>query len=106
MHDSSAIAIADAAEKGFAAGGTKGLLEAVRLQQQELYNRGLFSPYFLAETYAIAGRKQEALRYLQIAYDQHCDGMPQMESTRGFDSLHDEPAFRRMLAKVGLPPLT
>ena len=106
MHDSSALAVADATEKGFAAGGGKGLLEALRLKEKQLYDRGLFSPYFFAETCAMMGRKQEALRYLQTAYDLHADGVPEMENDHAFDNLHDEPAFRRMLAEIGLPPLS
>jgi DNA-binding winged helix-turn-helix (wHTH) protein/tetratricopeptide (TPR) repeat protein len=106
MHDSSALAIADATEKGFASGGGQGLLEALWLQEKKLYDRGLFSPYNLAQTCAMMGKKQDALQYLKIAYDQHADGVPQMEAGHAFDKLHDEPAFRRMLADVGLPPLS
>jgi tetratricopeptide (TPR) repeat protein len=105
MHNSSALAIAEAAEKSFAAAGGRGLLEALCLQQQKLYDRGLFSPYRLAETYSVLGNKQEALRYLKLAYDQHDQEVPDMASDHVFDNLHDEPAFRRILAEVGLPPL-
>jgi DNA-binding winged helix-turn-helix (wHTH) protein/tetratricopeptide (TPR) repeat protein len=105
MHDSSALAIADATEKGFAGGGGQSLLEALLLQEKKLYDRGLFSPFDLAQTCALMGKKREALQYLKIAYDQHADGVSQMEAGHGFDKLHDEPAFRRMLADVGLPPL-
>jgi DNA-binding winged helix-turn-helix (wHTH) protein/tetratricopeptide (TPR) repeat protein len=105
MHDNSALAIADATEKGFVAGGGQGLLEALWLQEKTLYDRGLFSPYNLAQTCAMMGKKQEALQYLKIAYDQHVDGVSEMEAGHVFDKLHDEPAFRRMLADVGLPPL-
>jgi DNA-binding winged helix-turn-helix (wHTH) protein/Tfp pilus assembly protein PilF len=105
MHDSSALVIADATAKGFAAGGGRGLLEALRLQQQRLYDRGRFSPYLLSETYSVLGNKREALLYLKTAYDQHADGVSQMESNHAFDNLHHEPAFRQLLADVGLPPL-
>jgi DNA-binding winged helix-turn-helix (wHTH) protein/tetratricopeptide (TPR) repeat protein len=106
MHDGSALRVAEATEKGFASGGGKGLLEALSIQQQELYDQGLFSPYYLAETYSILGRNQKALRYLKIAYDQHADGVTDMASTHAFDNLHREPAFRRVLSEVGLPPIT
>jgi hypothetical protein len=46
------------------------------------------------------------LRYLKIAYDQHADGVTDMASTHAFDNLHREPAFRRVLSEVGLPPIT
>lgn len=106
MHDASAIALADAAEKGFAAGGGRGLLEALRLQQRTLYDRGQFSPYYLAETYSVLGRKQEALQYLKAAYSHHADGVLDTESNPAFNNLHEEPAFRRLIADIGLPPLT
>src|ERR1700678_136021 len=105
MHDDSALAIADATEKGFAAGGGQSMLEALWLPEKTLYDRGLFSPYNLAQTCAMMGKKREALQYLKIAYDQHVDGVSEMEAGHVFDTLHDEPAFRRMLADVGLPPL-
>jgi tetratricopeptide (TPR) repeat protein len=106
MHDSSALAIADAAKKGFATGGGKGLLEALRLQQQRLFERGLFSPYSLAETCSLLGNKQEALRYLKIAYDRHDDHIPEMAGNHVFANLHNEPAFQQLLSEVGLPPLS
>lgn len=105
MRDSSALAVADATEKGFAAAGAKGLLDALGLQQQRLYDRGRFSPFFLAATYSVLGNKQDAMRYLRIAYDQHADGIAQMACEHEFDHLHDDPAFRKMVADVGLPPL-
>ncbi len=104
MHDSPALA--DAAEKGFSAGGAKGLAEALRQEEKKLYDDGRFAPYNLAETYALFGNKQEAMRYLKIVYDKHGDGMTEMETNPAFNSLHNESAFRRLLAEVGLPPLT
>jgi hypothetical protein len=106
MHDASAIALADATEKGFAHGGGRGLLEALRRQQTTRYDRGQFSPYYLAETYSVLSRKQEALQYLKAAYSQHADGVLDTESNPAFNNLHEEPEFRRLLADIGLPPLT
>jgi DNA-binding winged helix-turn-helix (wHTH) protein/tetratricopeptide (TPR) repeat protein len=106
MHDSSALAIAEATEKAFAAGGGRGLLENLRRQQTKLYERGLLSPYFLAVTCSLQGNKQEALRYLKTAYDQHADGLFQIETDPAFHNLHNEPAFRQLVADVGLPPLS
>jgi DNA-binding winged helix-turn-helix (wHTH) protein/tetratricopeptide (TPR) repeat protein len=105
MRDSSALAVVEATEKGFAAGGGKGLLEALRQQQVKLYERGQLSPYFLAATCSLLGNKQEALRYLKIAYEQHADGVPSMATNQAFDNLHHEPVFRQLVAEVGLPPL-
>jgi DNA-binding winged helix-turn-helix (wHTH) protein/tetratricopeptide (TPR) repeat protein len=105
MHDSSVLAIAEAAEKGFATGGGNGLLETLRQQEKKLYDRGLFSPYRLAETFSLLGNKQEALRYLKIACDRHDQEVIGMASDSAFDNLHSELAFQKMLADVGLPPI-
>jgi tetratricopeptide (TPR) repeat protein len=106
MHDSSALAIVEATEKGFASGGRKGLLETLLQRQIRLYERGLLSSYFLAVTYSLQGNRQEALHYLKTAYDQHADPMAQIETDHAFDNLHNEPAFRQLVADVGLPPLS
>ena len=106
MHDNSALAVVEATEKGFATGGGKDLLRTLHQQQTKLYQRGLLSPYFLAVTCSIQGNKQEALRYLKIAYDQRADGLFQIETDPAFHHLHNEPAFRQLVADVGLPPLS
>ncbi|MGO8794861.1 MAG: tetratricopeptide repeat protein [Candidatus Sulfotelmatobacter sp.] len=105
LHDSSALAMVEVTEKGFSAAGEKGLLQALSLQQKKLYDRGLLSPWFLAQTQSIMGNKAEALRYLRTAYDRRDEGIPQIESDPAFDSLQNEPAFRKLLADAGLPPL-
>lgn len=105
MHDSSALAVADATERAFAAGGKTGLLKILSVEQKKLYDRGQLSPFSLAATYSILGDKQAALRYLKIAYDQRVDGVVAIESDHSFDNLANEPAFGKMLADVGLPPL-
>ncbi|MBZ5546343.1 MAG: winged helix-turn-helix domain-containing protein [Acidobacteriia bacterium] len=106
MHDNSALAVVEATEKGFATGGGKDLLKTLLQQQTKLYQRGQLSPYFLAVTCSLQGNKQEALRYLRTAYDQRADGLFQIETDHAFDNLHNEPAFRQLVADVGLPPLS
>ena len=106
MHDSSALAIADAIERAFAARGGKGLLEALSAEQKKLYDRGQLSPFFLATTYSIMDNKQEALRYLKIAYERRVDGVAQIESDHAFDNLSREAAFQKIVTEVGLPPVS
>jgi len=106
MRDSSALAVVEATEKSFAAGGGKGLLEALLRHQTKLYERGLLSPYVLAVTCSLQGNKQEALRYLKTAHDRHADGLFQIETDPSFHNLHNEAAFRQLVAEVGLPPLS
>ena len=106
MHDGSAIALATTMDKAYVTGGGKGLLNSLIAEQKKLYEHGEISPFLLAMTYSLAGNKPDALRYLKIAYDQRVDGIIAIESDHSFDSLSAEAAFRKMIADLGLPPLT
>lgn len=104
MHDNSALAMVEATERAFATGGGRGMLEVLAAEQKNLFDRGQFSPFLLATTYAIMGSREEALRYLKIAYDQRVDGVTQIACDHAFDSLHGDPAFQKLVTEVGLPP--
>jgi len=105
MHNTSAVAIVDSAEKGFASGGERGLLAVLSSEQQRLFDKGRVSPFILAKTYSIMGDKREALRYLRIGYERRADGMTQVAADPAFAILYGEPAFQKLLADIGLPPV-
>jgi DNA-binding winged helix-turn-helix (wHTH) protein/Tfp pilus assembly protein PilF len=101
--DASALQIADASEKGFAAGGAQGMFEAQRREQQKLFDEGKLDAYALAEISAHVGDKADGLRYLKLAYDQHSQEMPRMGFDPAFKSLRGEAAFRQLQAAMKLP---
>ena len=103
VHDDSALAIATAAEKGFAAGGSRGMLEAMLKVQEKLYASQSVSPTAIAWTLSMLGKKAEALRYLQAAYDRRDGSLLFVETYPEFDSLQDQPAYRDLLARMNLP---
>jgi tetratricopeptide (TPR) repeat protein len=103
MHDDSELAMVTAAEKGFAAGGPHAMFEATLQVQKKLYAQNLVSPTTLAQTFALLGNKPEALRYLEIAYKQRDSLLLFVQIFPEFDSLHDEPVYRDLLAKMNLP---
>lgn len=103
LHDETSLALALAAEKGFDHGGGKVMLESLRQQEKKLYNQGRFSPFSLAETCAQLGDKKAALKYLQAAFDQHAEGVAQIEGDPFFYSLREEPGYRELTARIGLP---
>jgi tetratricopeptide (TPR) repeat protein len=105
LHDQARLDIANAGEKGLARGGARGMWNAMLKEQQRLRADGKESAYNLARTYAMLGRKQEALDELQTAYQQHETEMVSMRADVALVSLHDEARFREILAEVGLPPL-
>lgn len=103
MHDESLSAIEEAAEKGFAARGARGMLEGEIEQQKKAFAQGKISPFYLAESYAQLGNTQEALKYLDICYDRHAEETVNVAGDPAFRNLHTVPAFQALLAKVGLP---
>jgi Tfp pilus assembly protein PilF len=104
VHDDSELALATAAEKGFAAGGARGMFEAMLQVQRKLYAQNSLPPTALAATYALLGNKTEALRYLKTAYEQRDSALIFVEIYFDFNDLHDEPAYRALLARMNLPP--
>jgi tetratricopeptide (TPR) repeat protein len=103
VRDDSALAIATAAEKGFATGKSRGMFEAMLAIQEKLYAQQSVSPTAVALTEASLGSKAEALRYLQAAYDQRDGALLFVETDPEFKSLEDEPAYRDLLARMNLP---
>ncbi len=103
VRDDSALAVATAAEKGFASGGAHGMWEATLQVQKKLYAQHQLSPTVLAQTFAMLGNKEEALRYLQAAFDQHDGQLLFVKVYSEFAGLHDEPAYRDLLARLNLP---
>ena len=103
VHDDSQFAMEAAAEKGFAAGGARGLFEAMLLTQKKLYTQHSLRPTELARTSAVLGHKGEALRYLKDACEQRDGEILFVETFSEFNPLHDDPAYRDLLARMRLP---
>jgi tetratricopeptide (TPR) repeat protein len=103
VHDDDELAVASAAEKGFAAGKSRVMLEAMLRVQKRLYSQQSVGPTAVALTSALLGNKSEALRYLQTAYDQRDGSLLFVETYSEFDRLHDEPVYRDLLARMNLP---
>ena len=63
----------------------------------------MVSPVVVAQTCALLDNKEEALRYLKAAYDQHDELMLSVGSYAALNSLRDEPAYHDLLARMNLP---
>ncbi len=102
-HDDVALALADAGDKGLAANGGEGMLRVLLPLQKKMFEQGRFSPYVLAETLSLLGNKREALAYLKSDFDRHDEIFPWVEGDPAFNNLHDEPAYRELVASLGFP---
>lgn len=103
-HDAAQSSVAEAAAAGLAQAGEHGLLEAQLSEQKRLHQQGKFSPYFVAQTAARLGNTREALKYLNLGIQSHDEVMVDLICDQCFASLHRDPAFQQLLAKIGLPP--
>lgn len=104
--DAAQIEIANAAEQGLKAGGEQGMLTNTLKVEQKLYQQRQVSPFFLAVTSAQLGRQQDALRYLQAAYQEHDPTLLAIRVSQPLDSLRSEPVYRKLLFEIGFPPIS
>jgi hypothetical protein len=105
-HDAAQMSVAGAAANGFAKGGERGLLEAQLAEQRRLYEQGKLSPYFVAQTEARLGNKEEASQYVTICIQSHNEVVLILCGDHVFFSLHGEPAFKQLVSKIGLPSVS
>jgi len=104
-HDSAQSSVAEAAARGFAQGGEHGLFTEQLSEQRKLYEQGKLSPYYVAQTEARRGNAREALKNLTICIQSHDERALDLSVDQNFASLHGDPAFAQLLAKIGLPPV-
>jgi TolB-like protein/DNA-binding winged helix-turn-helix (wHTH) protein/predicted Zn-dependent protease len=62
------------------------------------------SPIEFAEVYAQLKRKEETLRYLELAYKEHAPFIAHIQCNAHFDFVHSDPRYRAIVKKMGLPP--
>lgn len=98
--DEDALAVANAAEKGFTAGGVLGMRQAMLPVQEQMVDRGSAPAYGVAVNCALLGKKEDALRYLQMAYDKREIGMLYLNGNPAFNSLHDDSGYKEIAAQV------
>jgi tetratricopeptide (TPR) repeat protein len=97
-HDQAGLALAEAREQGFAAGGLRALRERELPVQKALFQRGLGSAYDVAEICVALGRTGEALSYLKIALERREASM--LTGDPALPALEFEPEYRRLRAQV------
>src|SRR5512132_1749419 len=59
--------------------------------------------YQIAEVYAVRGQADKAFEWLQISFDDHDGGTLGLAVDPLLRGLHDDPRYKNLLAKLGLP---
>jgi tetratricopeptide (TPR) repeat protein len=96
------LAIVAAAQQGFNAGGAHEMLESLLQAQKKFADDGRYPGFQVAETFAMLGRKREALEYLNSSYKNREIYMVALNVAPTFASLRTEPQYRDLVARLGL----
>ena len=62
------------------------------------------SGWFFAAAYIGLGQKDQAITWLERAYEEHDQWMVYVASNPGLDPLHSEPRFQSLLRRMNFPP--
>jgi len=60
-------------------------------------------PYVVAAFYARLGQTDEAIKYLEKAYEEHDPSMPWISVAVEFDNIRSDPRFKELVRRLGLP---
>lgn len=96
-------AAADALDRGYREGGYAAALESVAELFVERLATGDAAPWQIGTLYTRSGRREEAMHYLELAYEEHDPNIPYLSVDPIFDFLRDEPRFQALLDGLGLP---
>ena len=90
-------------EQGFRSAGWKGALTKGIEARQAQRKNGYSSAYNIATLYADLGEKEQAFRWLNIAYQERDDYLLALKTDFLLDPLRSDPRFAELVQKVGLP---
>ncbi|MFZ0279298.1 MAG: hypothetical protein WA254_18315 [Candidatus Sulfotelmatobacter sp.] len=104
-HDAKAQKNIDLEKAAYASGGRRRLLEQRLTTRRESFDHGTGSAFDVADAYAALGGDNDALKYLEIAWQRHDLRLTTLLTNGEFRHLHQNQEFRGVAAKVGLPPV-
>ena len=104
--DDARLAVLDEAERALRAGGGKAVLRTLLADQKRLSERGGAGAYPLANLHALIGDRDAALRHLEIAAKAREPAVLGLLADPMLASVRNEPAFRRLARRIGMPPRT
>ncbi len=74
------------------------------LMEERAENASALNSWNMALTYTGLGEREQALDWLEQAYEEHASALMLLKITPAFDTLRSEPRFQALLEKVGLDP--
>ncbi len=93
----------EALERGYQEGGYSGALRSMAETLVARSDTMFVTPWQIGTLYTRAGDAELALDYLELAFEAHDSNMPYLSIDPIFDYLRDEPRFRSLIQRLGLP---
>jgi len=90
-------------EQGFEEGGYHLAMQRTAEMMISKRDSIYFPSWQIFTLYCRAGMKEEALEWLEKAYEEHDSNMPYISVDPLFDFIRDEPRFQNLLKKMDLP---
>lgn len=100
LHDSLALSVL---EEGYENGGYPIALKNLAELMVERSEQQYVTPWRIGTIYTRAGMKEEALDYLDKAYNVHDPNMPYIITDPIFDFMRDDPRFQVLIRKMNYP---
>jgi eukaryotic-like serine/threonine-protein kinase len=95
-------ALAGAAGEAFKTSGLQGFLQTT-LDSDLKDPAAIRRAYGIAREYAILGKENEALSWLEKAYGARSGGMVRLKSDPAFDSMRSDPGFQAIMKRMNFP---
>jgi len=94
---------ASVVEHGFRSVGWKGaLIKGIEIRQAQR-KTSYYSAYLIAQLYADLGNKDQAFRWLSIAYQERDSSLLSLKTDFLLDPIRYDPRFAEVVRKVALP---
>lgn len=91
-----------ALKEAYTVSGMRGFCQEYLNVAKEKSKRGYVSPAEMASLYARLGETDQALAWLERAYDEHEPQLVNLNVEPMLDSLHSDPRFADLLRRMGL----
>jgi len=90
--------------EAFARAGYRDEAHKVLQRLDQLSKQRYVTPYGVSRIYVALGQKQEALQWLETAYQQGAEWMILLKVDPGFDELRSDPRFQDLMRRMNFPP--
>lgn len=95
----------DALDKGYEKGGYKMAMQEVAERMISLRENSYVPSWQICTLFTRAQNKEETLKWLQVAYEEHDPNIPYISVDPLFDFVRAEPRFKEILHKMKLPEI-